>query len=1279
MKAKTLYLLALVALLASLVLPSVLMPQGAQATVTLLVYDSKYIIQSTSTLTSSSTTLANDTYASQTFTLSGSRTVLALYQVNSANGDTNSAYGFTNALNIDGTDHAYSYDSANAANSPMRGFCFWIGQLDAGSHTITGRFAANEASTTATITNRILMVYVFTGTGYYYTESATVVHSASTSLTDDTSASLTFTPPYACQALYLYNAADKGGAISGLRAAISVAGADNSTAEKSGYAYQTTYSTHGTFTWTCPAGVTAVWVDATGAGGGGGTGNQNSNGGGGGGGGAYSGGHTAVTPGGNYTVVVGLGGSGSPSANGGDSYFNTSTTVMAKGGGKGTLATQGTGGAVASGYGDAKYSGGDGSGTCGPSHTKGGGGGGGAGNAANGGTATLTITGAAGGVYGGGPGGEGGDTNYENGYAGTAPGGAGGGGYFWQGATGGAGADGKVVITYYADVSVTTCWASSLTSTSTTVKGRYAAATPASTTWAGAEISYRSLGVLLLDSNTNLDIITSGTQVSTTSSSFVDDTEVTDGYLATSTKEMLVIAMATKHGNTTSTQNGEAYNINVNSSAKQSSRGSSYGAAYADSVATCWGQTAPAGGYTILGRFSNNNDANSAVIDSRTVIVLWLSLSGSPTPTPTPTPTPAPSVTPTPAPTPSPTPTPIPVPAACAQNGASVVATGTSSPPVDSFQRRSWYAAGRYWVMYQGDQVYFKSTPNCVPGIWSSPTSLNPGTYYSLGGSVYFDGTHIHIVVEGFASGDWQHYIYYRMGTCNGDGTITWAAGWQSVPSALYCCVSNTLPNIVVDSYGYPFIAFSMIESHYMCSGSCNYAYQYALVINSTTKDGTWTTGTLWCLEGTIWHGPNDYLTYTQIVPLTGGKIVAFWGPNAGALKCKRYDGAGNWLSVNTTSYSTFYSAYTSYVHPVGTDLVQMVSLSYNIDGNATYDIVLYNWSYSTNDFAGYTILNGNVTSTSAPTMTLFTGDNSLTVWYEMGDHVYYDTYSPTKGWTVGFDWIVDVDTLPASKNYLSGLYATTKANAGLFYLSDTDIFKFVWFEVETTVLTLDPLPITDATAFLRGEIFSLGSGTPVYRYFYWGAMDPPTTQTTGEYGVFGVGVFAELITGLTPDMIYYVQAVVEDNYGGKAEGVVVGFITLPASGLSPWAPGGNATPLVPVPSQPPGWYLHNGPEISPSTTRGSVGNTWWGTILNSFFGSSGFPLAFMWWTLCLFLAEAAGLGAWALGKNTFVVFLAGAGCLALMSALMLLDWWLIFPYILMGISLLVNEKNFSF
>lgn len=160
------------------------------------------------------------------------------------------------------------------------------------------------------------------------------------------------------------------------------------------------YTTAGTYTWVCPAGVTSVNVVCIG-GGAGGSGSS----GGGGGALAYSN-NLTVVPGTSYTVVVGAG--GAVGAAGGQSYFNTTATVRANGG-----THAGAGGTVGAGSGGAGGASGSG--------VAGGGAGGYSGTGGAGGGASP----AAGGAGGGGAGGGGSRRGTPNGWFGQGGGGGG--------------------------------------------------------------------------------------------------------------------------------------------------------------------------------------------------------------------------------------------------------------------------------------------------------------------------------------------------------------------------------------------------------------------------------------------------------------------------------------------------------------------------------------------------------------------------------------------------------------------------------------------------------------------------------------------------------------------------------------------------------------------------------------------------------------------------------------------------------------------------------------
>lgn len=210
-----------------------------------LTYKDKYIIQSGSTVTSSGNTLADDTAASKTFTLSASQTVLVFYNANSTYGDTNNVGGFKNAISVDGSDYAIMQATGYAANYPMRNACVWVGTLASGEHTIKGRFASNNASTNTSITNRTLMIYIFDGDDYRYVDSTTTqALAASETYADDTAALFSVTPKENSKALVLYgvtNAPATSEHYVGKKVCVAVNGTDYTDCE----ARQSSYSTGG--------------------------------------------------------------------------------------------------------------------------------------------------------------------------------------------------------------------------------------------------------------------------------------------------------------------------------------------------------------------------------------------------------------------------------------------------------------------------------------------------------------------------------------------------------------------------------------------------------------------------------------------------------------------------------------------------------------------------------------------------------------------------------------------------------------------------------------------------------------------------------------------------------------------------------------------------------------------------------------------------------------------------------------------------------------------------
>ena len=223
-----------------------------------------------------------------------------------------------------------------------------------------------------------------------------------------------------------------------------------------------TFTANGTFT--VPAGVTSIKVECWGGGGAGGAAQGNPSAGGGGGGGSYVRNNAiTVVPGQSYTVTVGAGGLGVNNAAGpagGDSWFGSVSTILAKGGNGGARATANNttaSGATAVTTGNVgstspySYYGGAG-GTGGANGASGGGGGSSAGTGSSGNPGIGVNAGAA--VTGGGAG-VAGSTNSADGADNTNLGGGGAGARAGNNTdrAGGNGGNGKVVITYICTIS----------------------------------------------------------------------------------------------------------------------------------------------------------------------------------------------------------------------------------------------------------------------------------------------------------------------------------------------------------------------------------------------------------------------------------------------------------------------------------------------------------------------------------------------------------------------------------------------------------------------------------------------------------------------------------------------------------------------------------------------------------------------------------------------------------------------------------------------------------
>jgi hypothetical protein len=331
--------------------------------------------------------------------------------------------------------------------------------------------------------------------------------------------------------------------------------------------------------------------------------------------------------------------------------------------------------------------------------------------------------------------------------------------------------------------------------------------------------------------------------------------------------------------------------------------------------------------------------------------------------------------------------------------------------------RKCFYANGRFWVFYSdgSNMVYCTSTDGIT---WSSPIAVRfctSGDQFSI----WFDGTYLHYAYAASTS------IYYRRGTPNSDGTITWSAPEQQVATT-YNDVDY--PMVSVDSNGYVWIGYIDFD------GSGFYPY----VIKSGNNDGTWgTTPSGFPYQLSTTSG----LWYVSVIPLTSGKMLAIYACGDSTVKARRWDGSAWGVEVATTS-SIYDGSYHSAV--AQGDDVHLVFLK-----SIGYDILYTKYSYSTNSFGTETTLVAGASATSAPVISIDPSTNDLYVFASTkttgrpsgwtANHIYYIKYTASTGtWGSWTDWIDETAETLTYADRLTCFYQAYGNYIGLTYMTKT-------------------------------------------------------------------------------------------------------------------------------------------------------------------------------------------------------------------------------------------------
>lgn len=271
-----------------------------------------------------------------------------------------------------------------------------------------------------------------------------------------------------------------------------------------------------------------------------------------------------------------------------------------------------------------------------------------------------------------------------------------------------------------------------------------------------------------------------------------------------------------------------------------------------------------------------------------------------------------------------------------------LVGTSTSTTPViQPHQKKCFYANGRWWIFYyDGSNFGWKTSTD--GSSWSSFTTY--GAYPAQRFDLWYDEANNKICLvrgQGGTAG-----LYYRQGTANSDGTIS----WDSTEVTINSSAKAYEVKVCKDSNGYPWVSYLNAV-----------AYTEEVCKASTTSGSAWgSPTTLWTNRG----GGNEKVI---LVPLTGGKMLAISTVANDIVKSRLYTGS-SW--DNEVSASSSYPDYYAHADAVADgDNAHLVFVK-----TGAYDIIYIKYTYGSGWGSEETVESGTV-SQYHPTVSLKSTD----------------------------------------------------------------------------------------------------------------------------------------------------------------------------------------------------------------------------------------------------------------------------------------------------------------
>jgi hypothetical protein len=346
--------------------------------------------------------------------------------------------------------------------------------------------------------------------------------------------------------------------------------------------------------------------------------------------------------------------------------------------------------------------------------------------------------------------------------------------------------------------------------------------------------------------------------------------------------------------------------------------------------------------------------------------------------------------------------------------GPSTIATSTTTDAdIMPKQPKSFYQNGLFWEFFSnGTDIVYYTSPNGTT--WTSQGTVRAGGSKGNQFGVFADGTYIHYVYS-ISNGNNNSPLYYRRGTTNSDGTITWTAAEQTAVAAdAHHCFEYAA--VATDTNGVPYIIYSLRGDD---TG--------VVVTKATTADGYWS-GTASGFPYTLIAGNYE----GSPVRLTSGKMGFVYGIGKGYPLVRTYDGS-NWNDAQQLGHIIQESvAYNMVAQRDDIHIVYLTASSLNVEYGK--------YRYSGNSYGREIALQSACSSTdSYPVIRLDPATNDLYAFWSgcpTTNHMYYRQYqASTSTWLTTVDWITESDGLTANNRLQShGQFLLNQA--GVMYMS---------------------------------------------------------------------------------------------------------------------------------------------------------------------------------------------------------------------------------------------------